>query len=118
MLYASSTSALSKLPDVVTGNALLSGGVGAAPFWGKVTLNSHVSGVLPVANGGTGVTASTGTGAVVLSASPSITGGSIAGATSITLTGVQTLASYRARNIYVSTTDPGTGSEGDIWLKY
>jgi hypothetical protein len=49
---------------------------------------------------------------------PSVTGGTISSATSITLTGAQTLASYRARNIYVSTTDPGTGNEGDIWLKY
>jgi hypothetical protein len=50
--------------------------------------------------------------------SPSITGGSISGATSITLSGSQTLASYRARNIYISTTDPGSGNDGDIWLKY
>jgi hypothetical protein len=32
--------------------------------------------------------------------------------------GTQTLAEYRMRNIYVSTTDPGTGNDGDIWLKY
>lgn len=32
--------------------------------------------------------------------------------------GAQTLAEYRVRNIYVSITDPGTGNEGDIWLKY
>lgn len=33
-------------------------------------------------------------------------------------TGAQTLAEYRMRNFYVSTTDPGTGNDGDIWLKY
>jgi hypothetical protein len=33
-----------------------------------------ISGVLPVANGGTGVTTSTGTGSVVLSAAPTLTG--------------------------------------------
>lgn len=56
LLYASSTTALSKLPDAATGNALISGGVGAPPSWGKVGLTTHVNGTLPVANGGTGVT--------------------------------------------------------------
>jgi len=55
ILYASTTSALSKLAGVATGNALISGGVGVAPAWGKVALTTHVSGVLPPANGGTGV---------------------------------------------------------------
>lgn len=54
LLYASTTSALSKLADVATGNALISGGVGVAPSWGKIGLTTHVSGTLPVANGGTG----------------------------------------------------------------
>ncbi len=53
LLYASTTSALSKLADVATGNALISGGVGVAPSYGKIGLTTHVSGVLPVANGGT-----------------------------------------------------------------
>jgi hypothetical protein len=35
---------------------------------------SLISGILPVANGGTGVTTSTGTGSVVLSAAPTLTG--------------------------------------------
>ncbi len=37
-------------------------------------LTTGVTGTLPVANGGTGVTSSTGTGSVVLSASPTLTG--------------------------------------------
>jgi hypothetical protein len=40
---------------------------------GTVNLASQVTGTLPVANGGTGVTTSTGTGSVVLSTSPSFT---------------------------------------------
>jgi hypothetical protein len=56
LLYASTTTALSKLADVATGNALISGGVSTAPSWGKVGLATHVSGTLPVANGGTGQT--------------------------------------------------------------
>ena len=40
---------------------------------GTVNLSSGVTGTLPVANGGTGVTTSTGTGSVVLSTRPSLT---------------------------------------------
>jgi hypothetical protein len=72
ILYASTTTALSKLADVATGNALISGGVGVAPSYGKIALTTHVSGTLPVANGGTGVTTSTGSGNTVLSTSPTL----------------------------------------------
>lgn len=53
ILYASTSTTLSKLADVATGNALISGGVGVAPSYGKIGLTTHVSGVLPIANGGT-----------------------------------------------------------------
>jgi len=56
ILYASTTTALSKLAGVATGNALISGGVGVAPSWGKIGLTTHVSGTLAVGNGGTGLT--------------------------------------------------------------
>jgi hypothetical protein len=59
LLYASTSTAVSKLADVATGNALISGGVGAAPSYGKISLTTTVSGTLPVANGGTGATALT-----------------------------------------------------------
>ena len=54
LLYASSSTALSRLNDVATGNSLISGGVGVAPTWGKIGLTTHVSGTLPVTSGGTG----------------------------------------------------------------
>jgi len=54
ILFASTSTALSKLVNVVTGNTLISGGVGVAPSYGKVGLTTHISGVLPIANGGTG----------------------------------------------------------------
>jgi hypothetical protein len=63
---------LAKLADVAVGNALISGGVGSAPSYGKIGLATHVSGTLPVANGGTGVTSSTGSGSNVLSDSPTL----------------------------------------------
>jgi hypothetical protein len=54
ILYADTTTTLAKLPDVATGNALLSGGVNVAPSWGKIDVATHITGVVPVANGGTG----------------------------------------------------------------
>jgi hypothetical protein len=57
LLYADTTTTLAKLPDVATGNALISGGVSTAPIWGKIGLTTHVSGILPIANGGTNSTA-------------------------------------------------------------
>jgi hypothetical protein len=42
ILFASASTTLSKLAGVATGNALISGGVGAAPSWGKIT-SSHLN---------------------------------------------------------------------------
>lgn len=73
IIFASGATSLSKLAGVATGNSLISGGIGAAPSFGKIGLTTHISGTLPVANGGTGVTTSTGTGNTVLSSSPTFT---------------------------------------------
>lgn len=54
IIYASSSTSMARLAGVATGNALLSGGVGSAPSWGKIDLTTTVTGILPVANGGTG----------------------------------------------------------------
>jgi hypothetical protein len=62
LIYASGTTQLARLADVATGNALISGGVGVAPSWGKIGLTTHVSGILPVANGGTGAATLTAAG--------------------------------------------------------
>jgi len=79
ILYASSATVLSKLAAVVAGNALISGGAGTAPSYGKIGLTTHVSGTLPVANGGTGVTTSTGSGNAVLSNAPTFTSATFTG---------------------------------------
>lgn len=68
ILYADTTTSLAKLADVAVGNALISGGIAAAPSYGKIGLATHVSGTLPVANGGTGLTAGTSGGVLYYSA--------------------------------------------------
>lgn len=88
LLYAGTTTSLAKLAGVASGNALLSGGVGTAPAWGKIGLTTHISGTLAVANGGTGATdaataranlgAGTGNGSVTsVTAGSYLTGGTI-----------------------------------------
>lgn len=57
LIQASGATTLSTLAAVATGNVLISGGVTTVSSWGKVGLTTHVSGTLPVANGGTGITA-------------------------------------------------------------
>ncbi len=80
---ADTTSTLAKVADVAVGNVLLSGGVGAVPAWGKVTLSSHVSGVLPAINGGTGVA---NTGTITNASNTTITGGGTVALGGFTLT--------------------------------
>jgi hypothetical protein len=80
ILYASTTTTLAKLADVATGNALISGGVGVAPSWGKIGLTTHISGVLPVANGGTNASSAS------ITSFNNITGYSASGATGTTTT--------------------------------
>lgn len=86
ILFASSTTALSKLADVATGNALISGGVGVAPLYGKIGLTTHVSGTLAVGNGGTGATTLTANG-VLLGNGTSAVSATAVGATGQVLVG-------------------------------
>jgi len=72
LIYADTTTTLAKLPDVATGNALISGGVSTAPSWGKIGLTTHVSGTLPVANGGTNLTSFTANGIVYASSTSAL----------------------------------------------
>ena len=96
ILYASSSSTLARLNDVATGNALISGGVGVAPSWGKIGLATHVSGTLGTANGGTGLTSFTSGGAVYATSSSVLATGTLpvtAGGT-----GAATLTGYLVGN--------------------
>lgn len=72
LLYADTTTSLAKLADVATGNALISGGVTTAPSWGKIGLTTHVSGQLPLANGGTNANLTAANGQVAYSTASAI----------------------------------------------
>lgn len=57
LLVGSDSNTLTKVSAVAAGNVLISQGTLTLPAWGKVSLTSHITGTLPVANGGTGITA-------------------------------------------------------------
>lgn len=72
ILFASTTTALSRLADVATGSALISGGVGVAPAWGKISLTAAVSGILPLANGGSNANLTAVNGGIAYSTASAI----------------------------------------------
>jgi hypothetical protein len=67
IVYASGGATLARLADAAAGNAVISGGVGAAPSYGKIGLTTHVSGTLPIANGGTNSNAALTASAIMVS---------------------------------------------------
>lgn len=79
ILYANSSTSLSRLADIATGNVLLSGGVSTAPSYGKVGLTTHISGVLPIINGGTNSSTALNNNRIMVSS-----GGSIVEAAALT----------------------------------
>ena len=123
LIYASGTTTLSTLADVATGNALLSGGVGGAPSWGKVNLTSAISGTLPVANGGTGQSIALTQYGVIYGASTTAMGVTAAGATGQVLVGNtsaapswSTLSSLAVSSISFGSTGltPSTATTGAV----
>ena len=121
LLVGGATNTLAKLADVATGNALISGGVGVAPSYGKIGLATHVSGNLPVTNlnSGTSASASTfwrgdgtwaapaGAGTVTsITAGTGLTGGTITSSGTIAIdstvttnSGTQTLTNKTTTNL-------------------
>lgn len=122
LIYADTTTTLAKLADVAIGNALISSGVGVAPSYGKIGLTTHVSGTLPVANGGTGLTSLTagyipygnGTGAFSSSANITFNGTQLSLASDALIHGltVGLGAGSQAQNTVFGVSAYGTNSTG------
>ena len=109
LLYASGTTTLSKLADVAVGNVLLSGGVGAAPSWGQVSLTTMVTGTLPIANGGTGLGTTPANGAIDIGNGTGFTRTTLTAGTNISVTnasGSITIASTANPSFATSITSP------------
>jgi hypothetical protein len=86
ILFASAANTYTNLADVATGNVVISGGVGTAPSYGKVGLTTHVSGTLPIANGGTNSATALSGSSIMVSNGTSIIQGA-AGTTTTVLHG-------------------------------
>jgi hypothetical protein len=71
-------------------------------------LTTGVTGVLPTANGGTGVTTSTGSGANVLAASPTFTG--VVNAASISASGTVSAAAFTTPGVMTAAAFAATGT--------
>ena len=119
LLYATGAAALSKLAGVATGNALISGGVSTAPAWGKIGLTTHVSGTLPVGNGGTNLTSYTTGDLIYASSSSSLAKlAAVAAGQVVVSAGTTTAPAYsatpRVTSIYLGAAPPGTPLAGSI----
>lgn len=119
MLYSTGSGTLSRLAGVATGNALISGGVATAPSWGKIALPTHISGVLPVANGGTN-TSTAPSSAQILVATNSTTYAPVtmSGDATISSAGVVTLtAPLKVWSKDITIFDPVTGDSGRVQFR-
>ncbi len=108
---ANTTTTWSLVNAVATGNVPLSGGVGTCFSWGKVGLTTHVSGILPSANGGSA-------SAFFTVAGPATTAKTFtfpdASATILTTNAVVTNAQIYGGATPASSTGFGTGTPGVI----
>ncbi len=113
LVFQSATNASAFLPDIAVGNALISGGVGVAPSYGKIGLTTHVSGVLPTANGGTNLSSFTSGGAVYATSTSALTTGTLpisGGGTNSTATPTSGAIAYGTGTAFAFTT-PGTAGQ-------
>lgn len=113
LVFQSATNVSAFLPDVAVGNALISGGVGVAPSYGKIGLTTHVSGVLPTANGGTNLSSFTSGGAVYATSTSALTTGTLpisGGGTNSTATPTSGAIAYGTGTAFAFTT-PGTAGQ-------
>lgn len=121
VLVGNGASSIIVVDDVATGSVLLSGGVGASPSYGKVGLTTHVSGTLPIANGGTNQTSFTnnqrvffnGTSLTSLANTTTTGTGTLTTAntiTSVTVSAFGELTAYTSQAIAISASQVTSGT--------
>lgn len=121
VLVQTSPSITGFITTQTAGTVLTSNGVNTLPTFQTPGVGT-VSGVLPVANGGTGVTTSTGSGAVVLNTSPTLNSPSLitpsigaATGTSLGVTGLITADSVQSNSLVaLATTNSASYTSGAI----
>lgn len=107
---ATASNAMTALASVATGNALISGGVTTASTWGKIGLTTHISGVLPVANGGTNIASYAIGDILYASASTTLTALADVSVGSYMRSGGVTTAP-----LWSTVKIPNTAAIGDLW---
>jgi hypothetical protein len=103
LLQGGATNTLTKLAAVATGNALISGGVTTASSWGKIGLTTHVSGTLPVGNGGLGITTTPTNGQIPIGNGTNYVASTLTAGTGITIANT-------SGAITISSSGGGTGT--------
>ena len=87
LLIGAGTGTVGTISDVATGSVLLSGGTGNFPTWGSVALaTSAVSGILPIANGGTGTGNTPSNGQLLIGNGSGYTQANLTAGTGISIT--------------------------------
>lgn len=93
-----------------TSGMLLRGTGSGTSSWAQVNLTSDITGVLPIANGGTGTTSTTGTGSVVYGTAPTVSNPTVTGTVSGSATYITpTISDFtNANHNHQNTTGGGT----------